>query len=273
MFSLGVGLTVKDFTRIVKMPLIVFVGLLGQLICIPVIAFLIILIFKPTPEIAIGVMILSFCPGGVVSNVMTKFAYGNVALSISLTGIVSLLSIISLPILVMLSAQYFLGKDALSLDIANLGLSVFLITALPVTLGMAIRHFAPRFTLRCERLIVRFANLLFLIIVGFSIAANWSIFIENVSSLAPMLIGLNVILLGVGLGLASLVGLHLCDQVTIGIETGMQNSALGITIGSLISGAGSGFPVFSLPSGVYAITAYFVIFPFILWARSRLSRG
>jgi len=272
MFSLGIGLTFGDFARIFKIPVPIFIGVLCQIFVIPITAFLMVLILNPPPEIALGVMILSFCPGGVMSNMMTKFAGGSVALSISLTGAVSLLSVVTVPLLVSLAALYFLKEGSITVDASNLGLSVFAITALPAGLGILARRYAENTIIRLEPWIIRLASVLFLIIVIGSVAFNWDLFVEHFSTIAPMMIGLNIILLMIGLMIARIFKQNIINQITISIETGVQNSALGITIGSLIVESSSGVPVFSLPSGVYGITTYFILLPFIIWARIQSSR-
>jgi len=267
MFSLGIGLTVADFVRIFKMPIIIAIGAFCQILILPLIAFIMVTLLSPSPEIALGVMILSFCPGGVMSNMITKLAGGSVALSISLTGAVSLLSVVTIPIMVSLSALYFLGAESVQVDAADLGLSVFLITALPALLGIFIRHYASNFIQFIEIWIVRIASLLFLIIVIGSVGLNWDLLKENLLTIGPMMIGFNIVLLIIGFVITKILRQNIVNQITISIETGVQNSALGITIGSLIVESGSELPIFSLPSGVYGITTYFVVLPFVIWAR------
>ncbi len=272
MFSLGIGLTLADFARILKTPKAIFLGIFCQLFILPLIGFILVKIVNPDPAIAFGIMILVLCPGGVMSNIISKLAGGTVALSISLTAIVSLLSIITLPLLVAYFATYFMGEERLTVQAGALGLAMFMITALPVSLGLALRHFKPNLARKAEPIIVRIANTLFALIVIASIATNWDLFVENFMTLGPMMIVLNIILFTLGMMLALLMRLPEKDRIAISIETGIQNSALGITIGTLIVEKGAGLPPFSLPSGVYSITSYLVIFPVILWWRSKARR-
>ncbi len=272
MFSLGLGLTLGDFQRIFTMPRAVLTGAVCQILIVPIIAFLMVTLIKPPAEIAVGIMILSFCPGGVVSNIMTKLAGGTVALSITLTATISLLSVLTLPIFVNLAAHHFMNDSAPTINTLTLGLTMFAITAFPASIGIAFRHYAPARAIAIEPIIVRVANTLFVLIVLASIASGWDLLVANFLKLGPSLIAINIILFGIGLFAASLAKLHQRDRICIAIETGFQNSALGITIGSLVAASAAGVSAFSLPSGVYGVTSYAVAFPFILWARKQTGK-
>ncbi len=267
MFSLGLGLTLADFARVVAKPRAFVAGAISQVVILPIVAFLLLQVFTLQPKLAVGVMILSFCPGGVTSNIMTRLAGGSVALSVTLTGVVSLLSVVTVPFLVAFAANHFMGQAAPDIDVTSLALAMFAITAVPVAIGVAIRHAATSFADRAEPLVMRIAMILFVIIVVGALAANWTVFVQNITVLGPLLVVLNVALLLIGLGFGRLLGLDRPDSIAVAIETGIQNSTLGITVGSLIVEAAIGLPPFSLPSGVYGITMYFVSLPFILWAR------
>ena len=267
MFSLGLGLTLADFARVVAQPKAFMIGAISQLVLLPIIAFALLQVFSMPSELAVGVMILAFCPGGVMSNLITKLAGGAVALSITLTGVVSLVSVITVPFLAALSADYFMGQLAPEIDVTALAIAMFAITAVPVAIGVAIRQFASAVAQRVEPAVMQVATILFVIIVLGALAANWSVFVENIAVLGPLLVLLNVLLLAMGLGFARMMKLGREDSIAIAIETGVQNSALGITVGSLIVEAASSLPPFSLPSGVYGITMYFVALPFVFWMR------
>ncbi|WP_419906920.1 bile acid:sodium symporter family protein [Hoeflea sp.] len=272
MFSLGLGLTVADFARVVSRPKAFFAGAISQIVVLPIVAFLMLQLFRLPPELAVGVMILSFCPGGVTSNIITKLAGGAVALSVTLTGVVSLISVVTVPLLVAWAAGHFMGQAAPAINVTSLALAMFAITAVPVAIGVALRHFAKGLADRIEATISRIALVLFVIIVIGALAANWSLFVANLVLLGPLLVILNIVLLLLGLGIARAMGLDHADGVAIAIETGVQNSTLGITVGSLIVEAATGLPPFSLPSGVYGITMYFVAVPFIYLMRRRAQR-
>lgn len=269
MFSLGLGLTLADFARVFKMPKAFLIGFLAQVVILPIVAFLLLKVFNLPGELALGVMILSFCPGGVTSNILTRFAGGALALSISLTAVFSLLAVITVPLLVLWSAGQFAPELAQQVNVTSLGISMFAITAVPVAIGVAVRRFATGFATAAEPFVARLAAILFVVIVIGALAANWSVFVENLLVLGPLVVVLNVILIVIGYALASLAKLDVRETAAIAIETGVQNSTLGITVGSLIVEAANGLPPLSLPSGVYGITMYFVTIPFVLWMRSK----
>ncbi|MFL4472026.1 bile acid:sodium symporter family protein [Tateyamaria armeniaca] len=269
MLSLGIGLTVSDFTRVLKAPAAFAIGAISQVILLPIAAFATVIAFDLHTEIAVGFMLLSFCPGGVTSNMVSKLAKGDVALSVSLTAVISLLSLLTVPGLTALAVEWFMGGSALDVSIASLTIAVFLITTLPVAVGVAIRHFASGFAQAIDRTLSTIAIVLFVIIVVAALAANWGVFIDNLATLGPALILLNVALLLIGLGLARIVSLGWQQAKTVSIETGIQNATLGITLAALISGQSEGFSTMALPSAVYGITMYLVAVPFVAWYRSR----
>ncbi len=268
MFSLGLGLTVDDFKRVATRPFAFGVGAINQIVLLPIIAFIIASLAGLPPELSLGLMILAFCPGGVTSNILTKFAKGDVAMSVSLTAITSLLAVLTVPPLAALASRHFMGLDAPEINVTSLAISMALITALPVALGLALRHFVAKVALRVEPVMSMVATVLFVIIVVAALASNWTLFTTNLPVLGPALVALNVILLAVGYGSARVLSLPRPTATAIATETGTQNATLGIAIGSIIAASGAALPAFSLPSGVYGITMYLVILPFVLWRRS-----
>lgn len=269
MFSLGLGLTIADFARVAARPKAFGIGAVAQLLVLPLVAYAIARVFALPAELAVGLMILALCPGGVTSNILTKFAKGDLALSISLTGVISLVAVFTVPPLVALFSRHFMGLDAPAVDVTSLGLAMFLITALPVAIGIAVRRYAESTALAIEPYVEKLAIVLFVVIVVGALAANWTLFVANLATLAPALVLLNVVLLAIGLGLGRAFGLSTGERSAISIETGIQNATLGITVGSLIAEQAAALPPFSLPSGVYGITMYFVSIPFVLWRRGR----
>lgn len=272
MFSLGLGLRAADFWRIATQPKAFAVGAFNQMIVVPVVAFAIATLFALPPEMALGVMILAACPGGVLSNSASRYAEGNVPLSISLTAIISLVATISLPILVGLSAPHFLGAAAPAINVTALGLQVFVLTAVPVGLGMLLTRLAPGFVASASPWISRLAFALFLLMIAAALVSNWEAFSSNFWILGPALIVMNALLLLFGLVSGAMVGLNARDITTIAIESGTQNGSLGITVGLLVLGAGSGLPDTTLPAVIYSITAWFLTMPFVLWRRGTGSR-
>ena len=269
MFSLGLGLTFDDFARVGRRPKAFLTGAVGQIIIVPLIAFMLVGLFGLTLELAVGFMILSFCPGGVTSNMISKIAKGDVALSVSLTAVVSLLSMVTVPLLVAWSIIHFMGADAPPVTITKLAISMFLITTLPVLLGVALRHFAAGMAQKIEPSVSKLATVLFVIIVAAALASNWNLFVENLPVLGPALIVLNNVLMIVGGGLASLAGLNMAEVKTVAVETGIQNSTVGITLAAIIAAQATGFSAYALPAAVYGITMYFVTLPAVMWLRNR----
>ena len=146
MLGLGLGLKLEDFTRVIKTPRDFFIGFMSQLFILPLVAYLLILILKTPPEIAIGVMIIAAAPGGVTSNILTKFANGDVALSVSLTAVISLISIITVPLIIFTSADLFgITNITQNISMTSIALKMFLVVTVPVVLGMVIRYFFENF--------------------------------------------------------------------------------------------------------------------------------
>lgn len=269
MLSLGIGLTVADFTRVAQRPKAFAIGAVAQVVLLPLIAYVIVRAFGLSGAVAAGFMLLAFCPGGVTSNIVSKLARGDVALSVSLTAIVSLLSILTVPALATWAVVHFMGDAAPDVSITSLAIAMFLITTLPVAIGVTIRRFAPVAADRIEPVLSVLATVLFVVIVIAALAANWSMFIANLATLGPALISLNVVMMLLGLGFAAAGGLAWQARKTISIEAGIQNGTLGITLAGLISGQAEGFSTIALPSAVYGVTMYLVAVPFVAWFRGR----
>jgi bile acid:Na+ symporter, BASS family len=267
MFSLGLGLRPSDFWRIALQPRAFSIGAFNQLIVVPIVAFAVATLFALPAEMALGVMILAACPGGILSNSASRYAEGNVPLSISLTAVISLVATITLPILVALSASHFLGSEAPAIDVTALGVQVFVLTAVPVGLGMALTQFTPRFVAAASSWISGLAFWLFVMMILAALVSNWDAFSSNFWVLGPALIAMNAALLLIGLASGRLAGLNARDVTTIAIESGTQNGSLGITVGLLVLGAGTGLPDTTLPAVIYSITAWILTMPFVLWRR------
>ncbi len=269
MFSLGLGLRLTDFLRVLTSPKAFALGAISQIILLPVAAYLTIQAFGLSGELAVGVMLLSVCPGGVTSNMITKLGKGDVALSVTLTAVISLLSLLTVPVLAAWSYTHFMGADSGAVSVGELTIAVFLITTVPVLLGAALRQFKAAWALRTEPALSRLAAGLFIVIVIAAVVGNWTTFSENLALLGPALIALNVGLLLVGLALASAFKLPFAQCKTISLEVGVQNATLGIALAGLISGTAEGFGTIALPSAVYGITMYLCALPFVVWFRSR----
>lgn len=272
MFSLGYGLKPADFGRVFSMPKAVLAGIFLQVIAVPVVAFLALMVFELPPALAFGVMLLSFCPGGVTSNILTKLVGGTVALSITLTAIVSLLSVLTVPVLIIWAAGRYLGEAAPEVDVTSIGISMFAITAVPVAIGLLVRFLKADFAIRTEKTVSLIATLLFVVIVAVALISNWPLFIESIGQLGPVLIGLNLLLLLLGMCSAALLGLKGSDGLCISIEMGVQNAALGIAVAGLVAQTG-GIPEYAIPAAVYGITMYIVTIPGMFLLRAVFPKG
>lgn len=270
MFSLGLGLRGADFTRVLRFPKAFAAGLCNQLILLPLAGFAVATGFGLPPELAFGTMILAFCPGGVTTNVLTRIARGNTPLSISMTAVTSLVSIVTVPLLVAWAARHFLGEAAPEVNIVGLGLTMFLLTAVPVGLGMLVTRVAPAFVARAGRRISRAGVVLFVLVVAAALAKNREVVAANFAVLGPALVLLNVALLGLGLLTGRILRLGREDGTTIAIESGVQNGTLGIAVGALVAASAGAtaemtLPPTTVPSAVYGLTMYAVTVPFVLW--------
>ena len=267
MFSLGLGLKLSDFGLILSEPKAFAVGLGNQMVVLPIAGFGIASIFDLSGEMAVGLMILACCPGGVTSNILTKLAGGDTALSISYTAVVSVVSVITLPVIVGLSMDHFMGTSSPNIEIFELGVTMFLLTTVPVMIGMLIRRYSEANADGIEPLIGRIAAVLFIIIVIAAIASELDTLMENIGTLGPAVVVLNILMLGIGWKSATLLDLENNQATTVSIESGIQNATVGITVGGLVLApeAGATLSVLSLPSGVYGVLMYFVIAPFLYW--------
>ncbi|MCF6237419.1 MAG: bile acid:sodium symporter family protein [Candidatus Marinimicrobia bacterium] len=275
MFSLGLSLTINDFKNVALQPKVFAVGIINQMILLPLVAFGLILLFGLSKELAVGLMILACSPGGVTSNIITKMAKGDTALSISYTAVVSVAAVITLPLITGFSIQYFMGSEAPSINVLTLGLAMFFITAIPVGIGLWVHHKAADFTQSFEPKASKVSAILFVLIVIGALASEWEAFINNVVILGPSIITLIIMMLLFGYGSAHLFKMSEPQAVSVAIATGVQNATVGITVGNIILPAGEGLSVLSLPSGVYGILMYLVVLPvvfgYVKWVHSKMS--
>ena len=267
MFSLGIGLKISDFGLIFTEPKAFAVGLGNQMVILPIAGFGIASILDLSGEMAVGLMILACCPGGVTSNILTKLAGGDTALSISYTAVVSVVSVITLPLIVGFSMDHFMGATSPDINILDLGITMFLLTTLPVMVGMLIRRYSESTADSIEPLIGKIAAGLFVIIVIAAIASEFDTLMENLGALGPAVVALNILMLGIGWKSATVLDLENNQATTVSIESGIQNATVGITVGGLVLApeAGATLSVLSLPSGVYGVLMYIVIAPFLYW--------
>ena len=269
MFTLGLGLTINDFTNIIREPKAFGVGILNQMIILPVVAFIIVSLSGLLAEMAVGMMILACCPGGVTSNMITKLAKGDTALSISYTAVMSIATVVTLPLITGFSMLYFMEADVPPINILILGITMFLITAAPVGIGLLTHTKFRNFTKSFEPKASKISTVLFVIIVAGALASEWDAFITNVASLGPAIVALILVMLFIGYNSAQWFKMSSKRAITVAIESGIQNATVGITIGNIIMNQETGLSPLSLPSGVYGILMYLVCLPFVFWHLQR----
>lgn len=235
MFSLGLGLTPGDFRRIVAQPRALLVGVGCHFVLLPLVCYLMVQAFGITGVFAVGFMIVAACPTGATSNILTYIARGDVALAVSFTAVASVLTIFTLPFIVAWALGYFMGtQQTVEVPVRLIMGQVFMLLALPVAVGMGVRHLWPAATQQREPLATRIGTVLFVIILLASIFKNWPLLRDNFSTLAPFALGLNLTMLAIGFSVAWLARLSRRQSVTLGIETAVQNAALALVIASSV---------------------------------------
>ena len=265
MLGLGLGLKLEDFGRVLKTPKDFIVGFISQLIILPIVAYVLILIFRVPPEIAIGVMIIAAAPGGVTSNIMTKFADGDVALSISLTAIISLLSIITVPLIIFTSAD-FLGITEMSQNISMTGiaLKMFLVVTVPVILGMIIRKVAENFIASKVGIFNKLNIVLFLIFFFAAFYEEKENLISFIMQAGLITLILNVSMMVIAYYIAKAFTSGIKQMRCIALECGLQNGTLAIFVSTQIFGTDI---LYAIPTAAYALIMYITGFIFIFILR------
>ena len=264
MLALGLGLSTQDFLRVIRQPKDFIVGLICQLILLPIIAFILIKIFNTPLELALGVMIIAAAPGGVTSNVLTKFANGDVALSVSLTAIISLFSIISVPFIVFTSAD-LLGISNISKEISMIGISMkmFLVVTLPVLLGMLIRKFATNFITSKTQLIQKISIILFIIVFAAIWVEEWENIMSYIAQAGAITLVLNIVMMIVGYYVAKYLASGVAQRKCISLECGLQNGTLAVFVASQLFND----ITFLIPTAAYALIMFVTSIIFVLLVR------
>jgi len=270
MLGLGLGLTTQDFARVLKAPKDFLIGFISQLIILPIVAFILIKILgtfiEMSPEIALGVMIIAAAPGGITSNVLTKFANGDVALSVSLTAVISIISIITVPLIVFSSAD-LLGVSFAdqNINITGTALKMALVVAVPVILGMIIRKFADNFISSKTSIIDKITGLLFLIVfIAIWIEEKDNIF-TYLAQAGLVVLTLNIVMMVFAYYLAKTFASGIKQIKCISLECGLQNGTLAVFVATEISSE----IVYMIPTAAYALIMYITGFIFIYFLRNK----
>ena len=251
MFGMGLTLVISDFSRLFTYPKEVLIGLFNQLIFLPLIGFLIILLFDLNSSMAIGIMILSLCPGGPTSNLITQVARGNIGLSVTLTALASLITVFTIPIILSEAITYFTGETdvIIELPVVQTMLQILVITIIPVSIGMVIRKKNEGFALRMERPMRIASTVLFIIIFLLVMIANKDLIVQAMKEVGLATLLLNLSTMALGYFTAKIFGIKGKSQISITIESGIQNGTLAFVIATTILNNVE----MGLPTGAYSI--------------------
>jgi len=265
MFTLGLGLTFSDFARVAKMPKNFLIGLISQLIFLPLVALIIVFIWPLQPELAIGLMLIAAAPGGVTSNILTSFAKGDVALSISLTAVMSLLSVISVPIVLGLSIGLISNGSLGSISLTGIAISMFLIVTLPVLLGMIFRASLSYLTKKIEKGAKILSSALFVLVLIGAILAERQNLVEYFAQTGLVVLILNILMMAIAYYWAKLFSTGNSQLKAISIECGLQNGTLAIFVGTSVFGGG----LYIVPAATYSVIMYLTSLIFVYFIRNR----
>ncbi len=268
MLGMGLSLTLNDFKRILVEPKAVIVGLAAQMLLLPAVGFALASVFPLTPELAVGVMILVACPGGPTSNLLTYLAKGNVALSVTLTAVSSVITVFTIPLIVNLAMQQFIGEGvALQLPFLKTVFQITIVTLVPIAVGMTIHKYLPTFAAKIEKW-VKWLSLFFLtlVVLGILLAerANLAAYILQVGWITLIL---NITTMVLGYLFAKLSNLNHQDATAITCEVGIQNGTLAIAVASAPTLLNN--PTLSIPAGIYSILMFATGAAWAWWAKQQ----
>jgi BASS family bile acid:Na+ symporter len=267
MFALGLGLVADDFRRVVRQPGDFLIGALSQVVLLPVVAFIIVSFWPLRPELAVGVMIIAAAPGGATSNVITAFARGDVALSISLTAVISLLGVVTIPLVVAFAHATFVGGGTEDVSILGTAVSVFLIVTVPVLVGMAVRRFAETSALGFEPFARRISIVLFVLVLAGAVLQERENVVAYFAEAGLVTLVLNVVMMALAFALAALVGSGPRQRIAISIECGLQNGTLAIAVATLLFGGGP----YVIPAATYSLIMFATALIFVAVVRWTVS--
>ena len=264
MFGLGLGLTLNDFLRVIKIPRYFIVGFICQVILLPIIAFILIKIIPMPLEIALGVMIIAAAPGGVTSNVLTKFANGDVALSVSLTAIVSILSILTVPLIIFTSAD-LLGVSEINreISITSISLKMFFVVTVPVVFGMIVRGLMTDFIVSKTLIIQRISVILFMIVFISIWVEEWDKIINFITRAGLVALILNIVMIFIGYYMAKYFTSGVEQRKCISLECGLQNGTLAVFVATQLFND----IIFMVPTAAYALIMFVTSIIFVLKVR------
>ena len=263
MFGLGLGLTAQDFLRVVKNPKDFLIGFLSQVILLPIVAIILISLISLPVEIAMGVMVIAAAPGGVTSNILTKFADGDVALSVTLTAVVSLLSIIIVPLIVFNSANYLGIEIVKEISMLNIALKMFFVVTVPVLFGMIVRSLMTDFIISKTLLVQRLSVILFLIVFISIWVEEWDRIISFITRAGLVTFILNLTMIFLGYYIAKIFASGIPQRKCISLECGLQNGTLAVFVATQLFDD----IVFMVPTAAYALIMFVTSIIFVLFVR------
>ena len=260
MFSLGIGLSLENFKRVIVQPKDFIIGAISQVVILPIVALILIFLFPIPTELKIGLILLAAAPGGVTTNVITKFAKGDVALSISLTAVISLLCFITIPFIFSLTYPIITGQNLpFDYSIGSIIVQIFLITTVPVILGMIFKAIFPSFFARTENFFVKSSFILFVFVLFMAIYQELPNILEYFAASGLITLTLNITILIIAYFLCNIFSINVPQKKTILIETGLQNGTLALVVTSLIFSEG----IYLVPIATYVLIMYAVILLYI----------
>ena len=263
MFGLGLGLTLADFKRVIIIPRDFIVGFFGQVIILPIIAFILIHLISMPPEIALGVMVIAAAPGGVTSNILTKFANGDVALSVTLTAVVSLISVITVPLIVYNSASFLGFEITKEISMINIAAKMFFVVTVPVIFGMIVRSLMTDFIVSKTLLVQRLSVILFLVVFISIWVEEWDRIVSFITRAGLVAFILNMTMIFIGYYMAKFLASGLEQRKCISLECGLQNGTLAVFVATQLFDD----IVFMVPTAAYALIMFVTSIIFVLIVR------
>lgn len=269
MFSMGLTLAVRDFLAVAREPKTVGAGFATHLLVLPLLGLAIGSLFRLSPELALGLFVISICPAGTTSNALTFVGRGNVALAVILTALTSLVTVFTIPLLLSWAVQHFLAGsgNVPTLDIWDITKKLVQITVIPMAVGMVVHRFAPNAAAKMARWLRPTAFVVLVVVIGMSVAVSAEMVLRNLVAATPAIVALNLVAMGFGLLLGKLIGASSRDAMTLSIETGVQNVTLAIFLTLTVLGS---LPL-AVTQNIYGVVMLLNATLLIRWWRRRIA--
>ncbi|MGY5354974.1 bile acid:sodium symporter family protein [Wenyingzhuangia sp. IMCC45467] len=270
MFGMGMSLKTKDFSRIFRQPKAVILGVVNQVIILPLFALTLALIFNLNDTMAVGLIILASCPGGATSNIITQVCNGNIALSVTLTAVTSFTSIFSVHFVTSFALSYFNTQTTTTFELPVIDtiMQIMAITVIPICIGMLTLKYKPNFALKMVKPMRLASTVIFILILAGLIATNFSQVKESIKAVGLVTLILNLSIIGFGFLMAKLFKLNDKDAISIGVDGGIQNATLGIVIASSMLNNIE----MAIPTAAYSIWMY-ITGALLMWIISKRNKN